>query len=136
MGLDQVAARLNAAGLRTWPTWNRNQPSVWHDLTIRRIVTSRAVRGEMDVAKYAYETRKCTEDGEEIEYEVAVALQKTGVTLKPYPSVIDEVTWQRANAALTSRATGRGRKGKTFTNLLQGLCRCSVCGGTMKLKKR
>jgi hypothetical protein len=134
LGLDKLAARLNQARVPTFKTWNhKNTRRIWYDKHLRRIIAGRAVRGEVEVGKYVWKTQRATVDGEVIEYETSERMP-TGVRLKPYPEVIAEDVWQRTNAALQDRATGKGRKGTGFSNLFQGLARCYYCGGTMNLK--
>ena len=134
IGLDRLAARLNEGGVPTFETWNhKDSRGIWYDKHLRRIITGRAVRGEVEVGKYVWHTIRETVDGEVIEYEKSVR-EPTGVRLKIYPDPISEEVWQRANDALAGRTTGKGRKGKDFANLFQGLAKCWDCGGPMNLK--
>lgn len=52
-----------------------------------------------------------------------------------YPPVIDKELFERCQAILTVRNKHptRGRRGKTFPNILLGLGKCEACGGTLVL---
>jgi hypothetical protein len=140
MGMDKIAAGLNRDGIPPFVAWSNKaklvnsmtQQHIWRDAQIRRLIKGRTVRGEREIGHYEFKVRRKTVDGEEIEYEVAER-RGTGERQIVYPWVVSEELWQRANAALEARATGRGRKGPSFTNLLQGLAKCAHCGGAMKI---
>jgi DNA invertase Pin-like site-specific DNA recombinase len=51
-----------------------------------------------------------------------------------YPSAVPTELFNRVQGVISARnrrGKGRGRRGKTFPNLLQGLARCEACGGGM-----
>jgi Recombinase zinc beta ribbon domain/Recombinase/Resolvase, N terminal domain len=141
LGLSQIAARLNREGVAKFPIWNNQKtPPLWRNTHIRHIITSRTTRGEREIGQYDIKVRRKTVDGEEVEYQATFRTATGDRQLNVYPVMVSEEQWQRTNAALEARTSGRGPKGKAFTNLLQGLCKCSLCGGTMvvasKSKKR
>lgn len=60
-----------------------------------------------------------------------------GIILNYYrdAAVVDKSTWDRAQAAVTSRAKGGGNRG-ALRNVLQGCIYCAACGGRMQLWSR
>jgi len=62
--------------------------------------------------------------------------QKAGDVIKNYyPPVIDEATYFKAQQEFQSRGNKNsgGKKGKLFTNLFTGMCRCVECEDTFRL---
>lgn len=56
-----------------------------------------------------------------------------------YPAVIDQLTADRARAALAGRSfgdKGAGRKGTVISNLFSGVAVCQTCGGNMYLANK
>ena len=119
LGMDKIAARLNADGIKPFECWNHER-SIWYGNHIRRLITGRAVRGEREIGHY--EGTKRTKSGE---------------CTKPYPDdIISEAQWQRSKAALIARqkpSNSSGRKGPGFSNLFQSLAKCAHCEKAMKL---
>jgi DNA invertase Pin-like site-specific DNA recombinase len=93
----------------------------WHFTYIRKILTNRAVLGEFEP-----KTRLSSQH------------VGTNEVIKDYfPKIVDEMKFNLAKAALESRATGSGgRKGKSFTNIFNGLLYCCDCGDRMLVKDR
>lgn len=116
VGLDRIAANLNAKGVPPFSGRNRGSAG-WYDSYIRKLITQRAVRGETTEHRYEEGDRRVTTDK----------------TTKPYPEVVSESLWQAANGSLAGRRAIAGAKGREFTNLLSGLAVCS-CGAPMRIR--
>lgn len=92
------------------------QAKAWQPSYIAKVLSNRAVVGEFQA--YAF-----GEDGKR---------HPAGEPISGYyPIVIDERTFQRANAARERRNQSGGRHGTTVVPLLRGLVRCAACGGRM-----
>ncbi len=93
---------------------------IWQRSYIHKIITSRAVLGELQPYTTINGKRH----------------QPAGDPIPNYyPQIIDEDTFYRANAAIARRnKSGRGRKGKTFSNLFSGLVYCSHCGSRITVR--
>jgi len=97
------------------PTYGRS-PN-WAESTIKKILCSRAVLGEYHPHKKV--DGKRIPDGDPVQ--------------DYYPQIIDEETYNLAQAAMRSRRQGAaGRRGKNYSNLFSGLIKCAYCGGTMR----
>ncbi len=117
LGLEKIAARLNADGIQPFEVWNHKR-TIWYGNHISRLIKGRAVRGEREIGEYE-----------------GVKRTKTGQYVKRYPdNIVSEEQWQRSNAALVARqSVSSGRKGEYFSNLFQSLAKCAHCGAAMKL---
>lgn len=107
-GTTQIARIFND---RNVPTW-RADSNGWHESYVGRMLTMRTAIGEYT----------STNHGTRI--------------LDYYPPVITVEEYNRTQAARASRTLpkSRGRRGTAQTNLLQGIARCSHCGGAMNMK--
>ena len=117
MGAPAIARQLTAEGVPTPHNVGR-----WYDRTVTRILGTEAYRGTWwfgKVRHVATEQGMRRYDRPEDEW--------VGV---PFPPVIDEETWQRAQEAKKQRLTRSGRNTKIFY-LLQHLVRCAECGYIM-----
>ena len=117
MGAPAIARQLTAEGVPTPHNVGR-----WYDRTVTRILGTEAYRGTWwfgKVRHVATEQGMRRYDRPEDEW--------VGV---PFPPVIDEETWQRAQEAKKQRLTRSGRNTKIFY-LLQHLIRCAECGYIM-----
>ena len=138
LGVDQIAARLNADNIPLFNSWNLRKPGrcIWYNSYIAKIIRSRAVLGEIEVHEYGWKLRReIDDDGKAIEYQ-RWERHTTGRFETQYPAIelISEDQWLRSNAALDARKTGRGPKGEGFANLFQGIAKCAHCvNGSMKL---
>jgi len=114
LGSYAIADRLNRKGVPPFgpsPTWDHT--------TIDGMLRSRATIGEYQPKSWAGGTKKGVPVGAPIS--------------NYYPVVIDETTFQAAQAARRRHlATGRGRKGNNIRNLFTGLTTCAYCGGPVK----
>lgn len=115
-GVYAIARHFNEQGI---PLFGKSK--FWHFTYIRKILTNRAVIGEFEPKKRI--------GGQHV---------GTNNVIKDYfPAVIDEADFHLARAALASRSTNSGgRKGKSFTNLFNGLLYCGACGDRMLVKDR
>lgn len=114
LGSYAIADRLNRKGVPPFgpsPTWDHT--------TIDGMLRSRATIGEYQPKSWAGGSKKGVPVGAPIS--------------NYYPVVIDETTFQAAQAARRRHlATGRGRKGNNIRNLFTGLTTCAYCGGPVK----
>ncbi len=91
----------------------------WDHTTIDSMLRNRATIGEHQPKSYAGGSKKG----------VPLGAAVPGY----YPAVIDEATFQEAQAARQRNlATGRGRKGHNITNIFTGLPTCAYCGSPVK----
>lgn len=131
----RIAARLNADRVPVFPRWNYDTPDrhVWYDRYVSQVIRSRAVRGQLEKGEYEWQTYHEEIDGKRVEIK-SFERKLTRQYIDQYPVIVEitEEMWQRANAALDARKTGRGPKGTNFANLFQGIAKCQ-CGGSMKL---
>lgn len=100
----------------------RRTPPIWGESYIKKILSNRAVLGEFQPRKVAYDDagkRRLVSDGDPI--------------LDYYPQIIDEASFRAAALAIQRRRTsGRGRKGVAYSNVFTGLLRCDRCNGGMR----
>lgn len=88
----------------------------WHLSSVHRILTNRAVLGEYGP--------KIKVDGRQVDNGEPI--------LNYYPQIIPAKQFTEVQKARLGREqTLRGRKGKAFTNLLQGLAKCN-CGASLR----
>ena len=91
----------------------------WDHTTIDSMLRNRAVLGEYQPKSYAGGRSKGIPTGPPVpDY---------------YPAVIDEDTFQKAQAARQQNLmTSRGRKGNDLANLFDGLTTCAYCGSEVR----
>jgi DNA invertase Pin-like site-specific DNA recombinase len=112
-GQHSIARRLDASGIRAWGPSGR-----WTRRYIQKILRTPAVLGTYIPCQTEVigGTRRCKPEAPIENY---------------YPRIIDDKLWHEAQARL-AEVHPRGKAAtKPVRNVLQGLCRCSVCGGTM-----
>lgn len=121
MGGTAIAARLNADGVKPFVSTSDG----WHAGYVLTILKSRSVMGFYQPtfwSKTAGERAVRQHDGEDI----------AGY----YPELISPDLFERVQGIIhrrNKRGGGRGRRGKSFPNLILGLGRCEVCDGTLVL---
>ena len=114
LGSYAIADRLNRQNV---PPFGRSPK--WDNTTVDSILRNRATFGEYQPKSWA-------------------GGKKKGIAIAPpisnyYPAVIDEATFQAAQAARQRNLTsGRGRKGNNIANIFAGLTTCSYCGSRVK----
>lgn len=124
LGGSAIASRLNADGIEPFVETSDG----WHPGYVLTILKSRSTVGwyqPTNWSKAAGERAVRSPDGEAI----------PGY----YPAVIDEALFNRVQSVIAQRnkrGGGRGRRGKTFPNILLGLGRCEDCSGTLILGSR
>jgi DNA invertase Pin-like site-specific DNA recombinase len=107
-----IMKNLNDKGV---PTFGRGE-SGWRASYINKILNSRAVLGEFQPCRLV--NNQQVPDGDPIP--------------NYFPAIINEELFYRTTKARQQRRrTGRGRKGKTFSNLFSGLAKCSYCKAPM-----
>ena len=114
-GTYSIAKNLNHSGVKTW-----GRAKFWQESYIRKLLTNRAVLGEFQPY-----TKKGANSAKR---------QPEGKSIPDYfPAVIDPVLFAEAQEASARRRTsGKGRKGKNFSNLFTGLLRCRNCHSGMR----
>jgi len=113
VGRRKITTDLNESGLKPFgPRANK-----WHESYVANILRSRSVMGEYQPTK----------GGEPV-----------GEPIPDYfPAIVSEKTFYKAQAALKSRwRNNSGRKGKKFSNLFTGMCKCLRCGDTFRYLPR
>ncbi|TGS40699.1 MULTISPECIES: recombinase family protein [unclassified Mesorhizobium] len=114
-GRREIVRRLNAEGI---PPFRGGKG--WHTSSVAKVIQGRAVLGEYQPHTGTHRARNRKPDGDPI--------------LDFYPSIIDEVTYSRAQEATQGRRQrSAGRKGNAV-HLLQGIARCASCEGAMHLR--
>lgn len=128
VGRDRIARILNARGEKPW-----GHGTQWHGGTVQKITDNRALIGEFQPHRLAYEERK----GVMVAKRVPV-----GEPIPDYfPRVVDDVLWTRARAVAVKRRLGKapnagGRQGTFVTNLFGEVATCRVCGKRMNHRDR
>ncbi|WP_018293722.1 recombinase family protein [Mariprofundus ferrooxydans] len=112
-GKRTIASELNQRGVDTWEVGKR-KGKFWQSSYVAKILENRAVFGEFQPCKKS--DRK----------PVGVAIPDY------YPAVVTFEEFAQAQAAIKSRRVCGGRKGKGFSNLFTGVCKCGVCGSTAR----
>jgi len=112
LGSTAIARHLNATGTPTFGTDNG-----WYQSIIKLLLKRVDVIGTFQ--PHRMQDGKRVQDGDAIE--------------GYFPAAIDKDLFLRVQAM--RRLVGKpGRKGKSFANLLTGLCRCAHCHGAMMMK--
>jgi len=110
-GAYTIAKELNKRGI---PTWGRAK--FWQESYVKKLLSNRAVLGEYQPYRLANDAsgKRRHPEGEPIP--------------NYYPIVIKNVDFVAVQAAKAGRQkSGRGRKGKLYSNLFTGLLRCKYC---------
>ncbi|ATX80662.1 Site-specific DNA recombinase [Mariprofundus aestuarium] len=108
IGQRKIAKTFNEDGIQPFTSGN-----IWHATYIRDLIKNRALLGEYQPKHKGEPIGKPIQDY--------------------YPRVMDEGTFYRAQAETKKRLSGSsGRKGKTFSNLFTGMCKCTNCGDTYR----
>ena len=111
MGQGRLAKELNE---RNVPSWGR--ANGWHESYLQKLYQNRALLGEFQ--PYTHNNGIRTPLGEVIQ--------------DYYPAVLESDVFHAAQTARKQRTQTRGRRGTKFSNILQGMCYCTHCGGTMR----
>ena len=117
MGAPAIAAALEAGGIPTATPGAR-----WHAAQINRILRNETYKGT-----WWYGTVRHTATDAGMRRHAQPRERWVGV---PFPPLVDEETWERAQELRKRRLTRSPRNTKTF-HLLQHLVRCSECGMLM-----
>lgn len=110
-GRRAIIRTLNSEGI---PSFRGSQG--WQSSTLAKILTSRTVLGEYEPHSGTHRGGNRKPDGDPIPMY--------------YPTVIDEQTYWRVQAATLGRKQSPGRRGEAVVNIFQGLATCS-CGSTL-----
>lgn len=121
-GKGKIASALNKDGIPSFKAGTGRRSGIWQQSSIDKILKSRSVLGEYQpyrrVVDFDEGKKLSVPDGEAIK----------GF----YPSIISEELFSQANRALAQRRTSKQTKtGDLFSNLLQGVAKCGVCGSAM-----
>jgi len=111
IGQNRLAKELNEKHVAGW-----GRSEGWHEGSIQKIIQHRSLIGELQ----PYET-------------INGIRRPLGEPIQGYyPAVVEDDVFYAAQTARKQRKRGKGRRGKKFSNLLQGMCFCAACGGTMR----
>lgn len=119
LGITAIAQRLNAEPVEPFVAGSDG----WHQGYVLTILRSPSVMGFYQptlTSQRAHKRMLRQPDGDPIP--------------NYYPKIIDEETFDRAQAMIAmrnKRGGGAGRKGKRFPNLIMGMGKCEECGGTL-----
>jgi len=110
-GQRKIAAMFNEQGIAPF-----GASAMWYPSYIAKVINNRAVLGE-------YQPKQ---------NKIPVGDPITGY----YPVIISEDDFYKAQAIKKSKAPYivSGRKGKNFTNLFTGMCKCLECGATYRMQ--
>ena len=117
MGGPAIARHLMAEGVPTGRLATR-----WHPTQINRILRNETYKGNWWYGKARYIS---TDDGTRVHEQP----RDTWIGV-PFPPLVDDETWEQAQALRARRRTQSPRNTKVF-HLLQHLVRCSECGMLM-----
>lgn len=116
LGSYAIAERLNRQGVRPF-----GPSTTWDNTTVDSMLRNRATLGEFQPKSWA--------GGHKRGIPIGLPLANY------YPAVIDEATFQAAQAARRRHlASGRGRKGNNYANLFTGIATCSYCSSPIKIR--
>lgn len=117
IGQSAIVRRLNEEGIPTFDMSGqgikvkKKKKTAWQASYVQKVIHNRAVMG-----LYQPKTKRVDD----------------GVERLLYPPIIDAELFERALAARAARITrAGGRRGNHYRNILQGVCACGVCFGTM-----
>jgi len=110
-GQRKIAAMFNEQGIAPF-----GASAMWYPSYIAKVINNRAVLGE-----YQPKQNKIPVGDPITDY---------------YPAIISEDDFYKAQAIKKSKAPYivSGRKGKNFTNLFTGMCKCLECGTTYRMQ--
>jgi len=111
VGMNRISQELNENKV---PVWGKSHG--WENAYIGVILRSRMLLGEYQA--HTHQSGKKVPVGDPVK--------------GYYPAVISEEEFYAAQAAIAQRKAKRGRRGKQFSNLLQGMCYCVNCHGKMR----
>ncbi|ATE64000.1 recombinase family protein [Rhizorhabdus dicambivorans] len=115
-GTYSIARLLNERGEVTW-----GSAAFWGDSFVKKLLGNRAVLGE-------YQPQRLVTQGHR-----KIRIPDGDPIKGYYPAVIDELLFDDASkAAARRRVAGRGRKGKSHTNIFSGLLKCDACQSGMR----
>jgi DNA invertase Pin-like site-specific DNA recombinase len=112
-GHYSIARRLDQSGIEPWGSSGR-----WTRSYVRKILSTPAVLGT-----YTPTLTEVSSSGRRYKPEAPIAGY--------YPRIIDDELWRAVQARFTETQSRGLAASKPVRNVLQGLCRCTVCGGTM-----
>jgi DNA invertase Pin-like site-specific DNA recombinase len=115
-GVVSIVRRANEEG---WPVPGTG--ATWHTSLVGRLLHNRSLLGEYQPYKYGADDNVRIPAGEPI--------------LNYYPTVLDEQTFLRAQAAGDRKGQFPGRRDISYRNWLQGLLKCS-CGQSFVRKNK
>ena len=120
MGAYSIAKKFNISGYKTW-----GNAEFWQESYIKKIIHNRAVLGEYQPHILRRESNKSIRE-------------KIGEPIQNYyPVIIEERLFFAArDSARQRQQSGKGRKGKTLSNLFSGLIYCRHCGSSMRFMNK
>jgi site-specific DNA recombinase len=124
MGAAEIASRLNSVGIPS------PRGRIWSRTTVARMLHNRAYSGVMHLQRFDTEGKgqnKYRPSRDRVRVRERPEDQWIPVSV---PALVDEATWQKAQASM--EAARRRRPGLSKRRyILRGLVRCGLCGHTM-----
>jgi DNA invertase Pin-like site-specific DNA recombinase len=116
LGIYAITERLNRVGTKSFGG-TRGPGRGWHCSYVSRLLSNRAVLGEMQPAEYVDRLHR----------------RPVGDPVKDYfPRIVSDELFWRAQAGLKARRGRGGRKGDNVANIFAGgILRCAYCGSGM-----
>lgn len=114
IGQTRIVADLNRAGIPAF------RGDGWHRSYVQKLLEGEAVIGRYQPH------RLIAKDGRKRREPIGDVIEGY------YPPIVDLDVYEAARIARTNRRSSGGRKGRTYSNIFTGLCRCEQCGGTME----
>ncbi len=118
MGKERIAQLLNAEGIATWGTVNKNAAKHWQTSYVTKILDNPAVVG-------TFVTRTTEVSQGRTAYKEALRIEGY------YPRVIDDESFARVRAIRDTASVTRVKGTSPPRNLLAGLSVCPLCFGSM-----
>jgi DNA invertase Pin-like site-specific DNA recombinase len=116
MGRRGIAKKLNSRSEPVWGSTKRNKSNLWNDSYIAKILMNRAVLGE-----YQPHTKR---EGKR---------HKEGPPLSDYyPRIVEDEVFYACQSRAKARRNKGGFAAPQARNLLTGIARCAICGGSMQ----
>lgn len=114
MGVTKICKHLNENNIKPF----RSKKGIWHETTINRIIDSEYGRSTI---------------GDYQPFEIVDGKRKPyGECLVGYyPPIIEKKLYYKVQSIRKTKSISIGRKGKTFSNIFQGIAKCSKCHYSM-----
>lgn len=130
---NEIVKLLHALKIPILKSGKRKKSSYWHTSNINKILTNIALMGTYQPKKLVHFDTDVFDENRN-KYEVTKSkYENDGKAIENfYPVIISKEQFANAQRFKTKRQKGiKGRKGKKFSNLFNGLAQCRLCGSSM-----